>query len=366
MPSAASDALSLIAAFADVPTPALIVDLAKAKANHARALAMLPAQARLRPHFKAHKCTALAQLQMGDGVSGVCCQTTWEAAALVKAGFKDVIVTNQVVDPAAVRQLLDAARSARLGVLVDDLGQVHRLARATVEAGVDLDVLVEVDIGMRRCGVLPDSAELLDLVRAIAQGPRLRFRGIQAYEGHVTGLADLAARRAALDTAAGLLRQAIDRVTAAGFAVELVGGGSTATLPYLREHGLWNDIQGGSYLLMDGFYSAFSDLPFEPALYALATVIHRSPNRIVLDGGLKQFSVDRGMPAWLGDPAATVRLSDEHCSIRETKATLPAVGERTLLQPRHIDPTINLHPTLWLQDGAEIRPVAVDGRMERR
>ena len=96
MPPAASDALSRIAAFADVPTPALIVDLAKARANHARALAMLPAQARLRPHFKAHKCTALALLQMGDGVSGVCCQTTWEAAALVKAGFEDVIVTNQV------------------------------------------------------------------------------------------------------------------------------------------------------------------------------------------------------------------------------------------------------------------------------
>src|SRR5258707_15896310 len=119
MPPTASDALSRIAAFADVPTPALIVDLAKARANHARALGMLdPARARLRPHFKAHKCTALALLQMGDGVSGVCCQTTWEAAALVKAGFEDVMVTNQVVDPPALRQLIEAARSARLSVLV--------------------------------------------------------------------------------------------------------------------------------------------------------------------------------------------------------------------------------------------------------
>jgi D-serine deaminase-like pyridoxal phosphate-dependent protein len=171
------------------------------------------------------------------------------------------------------------------------------------------------------------------------------------------------ARRAALDASAILLRRAIDRVTAAGFAVDVVGGGSTGTLPYLRDYGLWNDIQAGSYLLMDGFYSAFPDVPFEPALFALATVIHRSQSRIVLDGGLKQLSVDRGMPTWLGDPAAAVRLSDEHTVIRDSAADLPDVGQRTLLQPRHIDPTINLHPTLWLYEGADVRPVAVDGRM---
>jgi 3-hydroxy-D-aspartate aldolase len=248
-------------------------------------------------------------------------------------------------------------------VLADDVRQVRLLSAAAVEAGVELDVLVEVDLGMRRCGVPPDSDALIDVATAVAGAARLRFAGIQAYEGHVAGIADPAARRAALDTAAGLLRRAIERVTAAGLAVETVGGGSTGTLPYLAPHGLWNDIQAGSYLLMDGVYSAFPDLPFEPALFALATVIHRSESWFVLDGGLKQLSVDRGMPAWLGDPAATLRLSDEHTVVRDSSAALPDVGERTLLQPRHIDPTINLHPTLWLYEGDTVAPVAVDGRM---
>jgi D-serine deaminase-like pyridoxal phosphate-dependent protein len=352
------------AELAAVPTPALVVDLAVARANHARALALLEGSgATLRPHFKAHKCTGLAKLAHGTGA--VSCQTSWEALALATAGFTDIMLTNQVVDPAALAELVAAAHRARISVLVDDPGHIDRLQAAAGRGGVALDVLIEVDVGMHRCGVAPGSDDLLALAAAVAAAPALRLIGIQAYEGHVTAIADPAERRRATAESAAAAKVAVDRLRAAGYAVPVVGGGATCTLPFIAGLGIWTDVQAGSYLLMDGVFGEFPDLAFDLALFAVTTVIHRSKGRIVVDAGLKQLGVDRGNPTWLADPGATLRLSDEHAKVMSA-AALPAVGERTLFLPRHVDPTVNLHPVLWICDAGTVAAVDVDGRLRRR
>ena len=161
-------------------------------------------------------------------------------------------------------------------------------------------------------------------------------------------------------------RHAAERLRAHGVAVPMVAGCATAHLPFMAEMDVWTDIQVGSYLLMDQIYGGFPDLEYPRALFCLATVIHRSPERIVLDVGLKHIGVDNGHPVWTGDTSAPLRFSDEHTTIAVTPENGIAVGDRTFLLPRHIDPTINLHPTLWLIDEDGVTPAPVDGRMGAR
>lgn len=356
----------LMADLQAVPTPALIVDVETARRNHRLATGSLgPAQV-LRPHFKAHKCSALLAMQLQEAPSLVCCQTTWEALVLADAGVADIMVTNQIADARSLAELAEAARRARVSVLVDHPRHVSLLQKTADHAGVAIEVLIEVDVGMKRCGVAPDSPELTDLAAAIAAAGRLSLIGIQAYDGQVAGVADPAARRSAAGRSAALTRLAVERLRDAGFAVPVVAGCATGHMPFVAELDVWTDIQAGSYLLMDGAYGECGDLPFQSALFALATVIHRSDERMVLDIGLKQLAVDRGNPVWAGDAQAPLRLSDEHTVVALRSATDLSVGDRTLIQPRHVDPTVNLHPLLWLRESGGARMVAVDGRMPPR
>ena len=350
-----------------VPTPAFVVDLPTARRNHALAMAMLGPGQVMRPHFKAHKSTVLMKLQTGGDLSRpVCCQTAWEALTLARAGFTDILVTNQVVDPAALAELVEAARSATVAMLVDDPQHVGRAEAAAARAEVRFDIFIEIDIGMRRCGVNPDSALLLELATSVAQSRHLSLGGLQAYAGQLTVIGDPDRRAAAIRTSAKLVAVARDRLAGAGFAVRTISGGSTAHLPFADDTALWTEVQCGSYLLMDAAYGAFADLPFAQAAFALASVISRAPRHAVLDIGLKQLAVDKGPPLWVGAPDRVLRLSDEHTVVPLEDGDDLSVGERTWLVPGHIDPTVNLVPELWLHEDGLATATAVDGRLGAR
>ncbi len=350
-----------------VPTPALVVDLPTARRNHELAVAMLGPGQVMRPHFKAHKNIALTRLQTdGDPARPVSCQTAWEALTLARAGFTDILVTNQVVNSAALFELAEAARGATVAVLVDDPQHVHQADAAAARAQVRFDIFIEIDIGMGRCGVRPNSALLLDLAASVAQSRHLRLGGLQAYAGQVTVIEDPGRRAAAIRASAKLIAAAKDRLAVAGFSVRTISGGSTAHLPFADDTALWTEVQCGSYLLMDAAYGAFADLPFAQAAFALASVISRSPRHAVLDIGLKQLAVDKGPPLWVGAPDRVLRLSDEHTVIPLEDGDGLSVGERTWLVPRHIDPTVNLVPELWLHEDGQATASAVDGRLGAR
>src|SRR5882672_5032961 len=223
---------------AAIETPALVVDLDPFERNLAR-MAEATRGVRLRPHAKSHKCATIAHAQIARGAVGICCQKTDEALAFVEAGVRDVLVTNEVVEPAKLARLAGAARHATVGVLIDTPAAVASLSRAAAHAGVTVDVYIEVDVGAHRCGVAPGRPALA-LAEAVVHAPGLRFRGLQAYQGGAQHLREPAARRAAIADAAREARMTRDLIVEAGIACDIVTGAGTGTWQHERDSGVYD------------------------------------------------------------------------------------------------------------------------------
>lgn len=339
------------APLAEIDTPALVIDLDPFERNLAKMAAFAAdAGVRLRPHAKTHKCPAIAQLQVAAGAVGQCCQKVGEAEALVAGGIRDVLVSNEVVGAAKLRRLAALARDARIALCVDDPLQVDAASRAAIDAGVTLGALVEIDVGMQRCGVAtPEAAR--DLARRIAQAPGLAFRGLQAYHGAAQHMPP-AERRAAIAHAAGVVRATLDVLQASGLACDVVSGAGSGTFRLEAASGLWNELQAGSYLFMDTEYARIGGEhgerydEFEHSLFVLATVMSTpTRDRAILDAGLKSFSAEKGLP-WVHGRASieVTGVADEHAKLALAPGAAPlALGDHVLLIPGHCDPTINLH-----------------------
>lgn len=338
---------------AAVDTPALVVDLDALEANLATmAQAARAAGVRLRPHAKAHKCPAIAAMQIARGAVGVCCQKTDEAAAFVDAGIGDVLVTNEVIVPAKLARLAALARRARVGVLCDDARAVQAIGDAATAAGAMLDMYVEVDVGGHRCGVAPGAA-VGELAQRIAGTKGLRFAGLHCYQGAAQHLRAPAERRAAIEAAARAAIVARDACAARGLAVDTITGAGTGTFEFEIASGTWTELQPGSYPFMDADYARNAQAPgalrFAQSLYVLSTVMSTpAPARAICDAGLKAFAFDSGLPQVAGRNGMTyVKASDEH-GVLDVDAGAAATlwGERLRLVPGHCDPTVNLYD--WL------------------
>ena len=353
-------AAELLRATAGLPSPALIVDRAAADRNIERAAGWSAAgDQRLRPHFKAHKCTRLLRRQVdAGGCSGVTCATAAEAELLADAGFEAVLVANEVADPGGLAALAGAAARTDVTVCVDNVRHVELLAGT----GAALAVLVELDVGQHRCGLAPGSPELLELARLVDAAPSLELRGLQGYEGHAVLRPERAERAAAVAAAAQILKAERERLEQAGLPCPVVSGGGTGTLDMAGAAGALTEVQAGSYVLMDATYSRLG-LPFEQALFCRTTVVSRGGEHLVLDAGFKALSAEYGMPAAVEAGAEVTSLADEHATITVAVGSALAVGDATLLVPAHVDPTVNLHPTLFAvaPDGA-VDAWPVDGR----
>jgi D-serine deaminase-like pyridoxal phosphate-dependent protein len=351
-----------------LPTPCLVVDSAAASRNIQRCAEFFSGQrAALRPHFKAHKCTTLMRQQLAAGsCSGVACQTSWEALALARAGFPDILIANQIVDAVALDELAEAAALARLAVVVDDEAQIDLLAAVAGRHRVFISVLIELDVGAGRCGLPLGDAGLVPLAGRIARHDRLSFRGLQAYEGHAVQRDSREVRATLVRQAAHQIQQERARLAAAGFDCEIISGGGTGTYDLAAQAGALTEVQAGSYVLMDGRYGTL-DLPFEPALYCVTTVISRRGSRAVLNAGLKELTVEYGMPAIQAAGARITALSDEHAQVRLAPGPSGlAVGDKVLLIPAHVDPAVNLYDRLFAWDGSKVTEWEVDGRRRYR
>jgi len=354
---------------ADVDTPALLIDLDAFEANLSAVHRFVAGRgARIRPHGKAHKCSAIGRRQIAAGAVGLCCQKVGEAEAFVQAGIGDVLVSNVIVGESKARRLARLARRARIGVCVDGELQVAQLAAAARDEGVMLEVLIEIDVGGARCGVA-DAQEALALAALIASHrPALALRGLQAYHGPAQHLRSATERAVAIGRAAARAAQVAAALRTAGHEVREICGGGTGTYPYEIGSGVYTELQAGSYVLMDAAYGANQPDPDAPALaQALAlwcTVITVRAGHAVLDGGLKAVSVDSGLPR-VAEPHWEVRsLSDEHTVIVPgPQARRLRVGEKIGLIPGHCDPTVNLHDWLVAVRGGRVEEVwSVDAR----
>jgi D-serine deaminase-like pyridoxal phosphate-dependent protein len=337
----------------DVDTPALLVDLDALEGNIARmARAVEGGAVRLRPHAKSHKCAQIARAQIAAGAVGVCAQKVSEAEALVAGGVADVLVTNEIVGEKKIGRLARLAREAKVGVLADDAGNVAELDAAARAERVRLDVLVEIDVGARRCGVEP-GAPALALAKRIAACRNLRFAGLHAYHGAAQHLRSASERRAAITAAAEQAKATKTLIEQAGIDCATVTGAGTGTFLLEGASRIFNEIQPGSYVFMDADYNrnAWEEgwPRFEQSLFVLATVMSTpAPDRAVVDAGLKASSVDSGMPLVHERPGVEyAKASDEHGVLKIAGgAKAPRLGEKLLLVPGHCDPTVNLYD--WL------------------
>ncbi|MDA1118862.1 MAG: DSD1 family PLP-dependent enzyme [Proteobacteria bacterium] len=334
---------------AQVDTPALILDLDAFERNLKTVADLARGRVRVRAHAKTSKCPEVGKRQMALGAVGVCCQKVSEAEAMVEGGIADVLVSNEVVGEAKIERLARLAARARIGVCVDDAGNALALEAAARRAGTKLDVYVELEVGMGRCGVAPGESALA-LARSVAACANLRFAGLQAYNGRAQHVRSMAERGALIGKAAAAVRMTREMLEKNGIACPIVTGAGSGTFMFEIESGAWDEIQPGSYAFMDADYAKnewAAPLPrFEHALFVLTTVMSRArPDRAIVDAGLKASSVDSGMPAiWQRPGLAYTQASDEHGFVAiEPGTAAPALGEKLLLVPGHCDPTINLY-----------------------
>jgi 3-hydroxy-D-aspartate aldolase len=329
----------------EIDTPALVLDLDAFESNLQSMMASVSGRpVRVRPHAKTHKSVDIAKRQIAAGAVGVCCQKVSEAEALVEGGIGDVLVSNEVVGAPKLARLAALSRRARIGVCVDHPDALRALA----DSGAQCDVYVELEVGMRRCGVEPEMAVALS--RQIKGSRNLKFAGLQAYHGRAQHVRSLADRRAAIAGAAQRVFQTKELLEKAGIDCPIVTGAGSGTYMLEVEAGAWDEIQPGSYAFMDADYARnewAAPLPrFRHALFVLATVMSRpAADRAIVDAGLKASSVDSGMPEVWQRPGLVYRsASDEHGWVEVgADAAAPQLGDKLLLVPGHCDPTINLY-----------------------
>jgi D-serine deaminase-like pyridoxal phosphate-dependent protein len=309
-------------------TPALLVDADALDFNLRTMAAALPGP-RLRPHVKAHKCTALARRQAELGSRAFTCATIREVEGMAAAGLgEDLLLANEVLD---CRRL--GALGARVTVAVDSEATVI----AAAEGGVG-EVLVDVNVGLPRCGCAPeDAARIAELARSRG----LEVRGVMGYEGQMMMVEDREARSRGVAESMRALARAHQQVGG-----EIISAGGTGSYDINQ---VATEIQAGSYALMDTAYAKLA-LPFRSALSVLATVISVSPSFAVADCGLKALGMDHGGPAI--DGAKVWFCSDEHVTFAPERPL--RAGERIRVWPAHVDPTVAYHESLRVVSGDEV------------
>ena len=356
-------------------TPALVLDLDRFEANLATMarLAKESGQA-LRPHAKSHKCSAIAKAQIAAGAVGVCCASLREAEAMVAAGVTGVLITSPVVGQAKIGRLAALAAAAPgLMVVADNPRNVTEIDAAIGAAGAHLKMLVDVDPGMGRTGVI-GSQSALALARDIGRAGNLGFAGLQAYSGMVQHIENYAARRETYGPHLDGLKQTRDALAEAGLAPGIMTGGGTGSHHIDREMRTLTELQVGSYAFMDVQYNAVeilpdAPLPFETALTVRCSVVSNNTEGFVtIDGGLKCFATDGPVPAVAsGAPpgAGYTFMGDEHGRITFAKpGEHLEIGAALELITPHCDPTVNLHDFIHCVRGdalAGIWPVDARG-----
>lgn len=333
----------------EVTTPALLLDLPVAQRNiqtMAAKFQELPAE--LRPHIKVHKCPQLAQMQIEAGAVGVACATAWETLVMSDAGVEDVLLANQVTHPDKVEALCAAAREHRITLAVDDLRNIDALDAAAQRADSRVEVLIELDVGMGRCGVRTQEDALV-IAERVSLKENLSFRGMQGYEGHCMLEPDRQVRLAETHRANERLVDAVDHLAEHGHPSTDVSAGGTGTYFITGANPRITEVQAGSYVLMDCFHGNLVPGGFEIAMTVLATVISRQGNTVVLDAGRKAVGIDFVTPPLLAYPDGEVRYyAEEHCLVDFRGLPPLDLGDRAELIAGYGPTTVNLHDVFYV------------------
>jgi D-serine deaminase-like pyridoxal phosphate-dependent protein len=329
----------------ELDTPCLCIDLAAVEANIAKMAAFFAGRpAKLRPHTKTHKSPVLARKQIAAGATGIICAKLAEAEAMTLGGIDDIYIANQIVGKQKLLRLVNLAAYTRIRVAVDDPANVAQLSAAAADRGVQIGVLVEVDIGMGRCGVAPGEPALA-LARQVAASAGLRFDGLMGYEGHLVNVPDAQERKCKTEAALKLLTDTRDQIEAAGLGVAVVSAGATGTYDVTGAFPGITEVEAGSYITMDVQYRDVVGIDFECAVFVQAQVVSAArPGIVIVDAGLKTLTKDFGLPV-VAEPTGwhLTALSEEHGFLKHEGGPPLKPGDRVKIWPNHGCTTINLH-----------------------
>ena len=340
---------------AEIPSPSLLVYLAQVQQNIERAIALVNGDvSKLRPHAKTHKTAEIIDMVRDAGILKHKCTTLREAEMLAQNGIADILIAYQMVGPNINRFVSLQQRFPQVDfkVIVDHPAPVAALSAAAAKHGLNVKVMLDLDVGMHRTGV-PVGAAAVDIYTCIAQSDGLQPWGLHVYDGHIHD-EDIAARRAACNQSLAQVQEMRDLLSAKGFAVPLVVMGGTPTFPiYAETPGV--EASPGTFIFHDyGYATHYPDLGFTPAALLLSRVISMpTPNRITLDLGHKAIAADpagvRGTVLNI-DNAAVDKQHEEHWAINIPAGTPVQIGQEVYVCPTHICPSVALHPFYYVID----------------
>jgi D-serine deaminase-like pyridoxal phosphate-dependent protein len=310
---------------------------------------MAKAKTNLRPHGKTHKAPAIAHLQIEAGAVGLCCATIGEAEVMASAGINNILIANEMVTEVAIRRTVNLAKQRDIIVPVDNVKNIEELSAAAVQYNSKLDILVDLDVGMGRCGAR-SIEQAIELAKTVRDRPALTLRGLFGYEGQVQFIPDREERTLKGQAANQFLVDAAKTLCGMGFNMEIVSGAGTGTYDIAGGFPGITEIEPGSYVFMDATYNKLG-LPFEQALTVLTTVVSRpTDDVVVLDAGLKGISPERFTPLVRGCESSIeiTKLAEEHAIGALKSGVDPHPGDKMHFIPSHCCTTVNLYDQMYV------------------
>lgn len=346
----------------EIDTPSIIVDLNLVEENIKKMQEFAnDNHVSMRPHSKTNKSPYWAKKQVNAGAIGICCAKLGEAEMMADGGIKEILIPNQIVTEQKINRLVEVNKKSKVMVAVENKDNVSNLSDHFENNSMKLSVIIEVNVGMDRCGVELD--EIVDFAKFIISKPGLEFEGIMGYEGHTVNIDNFEDRVNETTKAMDKLINAKNLLEENGIKVNIVSASGTGTYNITSKIPGITELQCGSYIFMDGNYlKIFND--FQPALSLLCTVVSRRDNRIVIDCGLKSVSMDQGLPEVVYPKGVKlISLSEEHCKCEIEGDVDLKIGDKVFVRPMHSDTTINLHENYFVhRDGVFDEKVEIVGR----
>jgi len=342
-----------------ISTPALLIDLDKMEYNISKMADFFQdKKAKLRPHMKTHKTPMIAHKQIEAGAIGITCQKLSEAEVMAEAGIKDILIANEVVGARKIERLVSLAKYTKIKVAVDNSDNIVDISKAAKKKGVKVGILVEVNIGMNRCGVYPGEPALR-LAQEVEREKGLEFLGLMGYEGHTVLIKSYEQRKDKTEEALKLLIETKRLLEKKGLECKIVSAGGTGTYDITGSYPGITEIEAGSYITMDTKYNGIEGIrgEFKQALSLLTTVISRpTDDRAILDAGMKAISIDMGIPEIAYPKGGKIKsLDEEHTHVVELEGAAREqlrIGEKVEMIPSHGCTTINLHDYFYgIRDG---------------
>ncbi len=353
----------------ELKTPALILDLEILKKNiFSMSEYLKKGNVSLRPHIKCHKTPEIAKMQIAAGAAGVMVAKLGEAEVMSNAGIKNIAIANQIVQEQKIKDLADLCRHNEISVAVDSPMVVERMDNIAAREGININAMVEVDVGMGRCGVSPGKPAL-EMTKKVSESKHLTFRGLMGYEGMAAYIKSFKERKNECHRCYNKLVKTARLIEKEGYEVEVVSAGATTSFSIAAEYPGITEIEAGSYVFMDLAHK-MEGVPFDYALYVLTTVISKPSNdRAIIDGGLKTFSETEGFAKAKDISGIELyKLDEEHGYLRlNDEGKKIEVGDTIEFIPAYSSTTVNLHERFYVTKGEKVEStwkIAARGRVD--